>query len=322
LCLVLQSPIEARGATPQLRALFERVSRESPSSTPGYVCLLCMLSRLSLTAGDSRRARECAAEAVARASASGEPGPLAEALFRRARVEWVLTLDAGQVQPVAHEVLLLARLGRRPDLEGHMLALMGAVALHVEKNPRRADVLYARAESLHAETGNEWATMLARDGRIACLMFEGLLDEAITLGLACEREASQRRLPEAQMVLLSHLSLACTRGRRWEEALAANRREVALARAQNSAYNISFAIWNRCILLARLRRPREAARMMAFAQRYWLDRFGPVAPSDQRHIEKIRRMVSLQIGAAAWDDEWARGLSWSLGEGLDEACMA
>ncbi len=59
---------------------------------------------------------------------------------------------------------------------------------------------------------------------------------------------------------------------------------------------------------------------MAFSQKYWVDQFGPLQAADERGVDKIRRLVSVQVGAARWQALWRRGLGMTLHEGLALGC--
>ena len=60
--------------------------------------------------------------------------------------------------------------------------------------------------------------------------------------------------------------------------------------------------------------------MMAFSQRYWTENFAPLLAEDERHIKRVRRLVSVQIGEAACRTHWERGLTMTVTEGLDVGC--
>ena len=56
--------------------------------------------------------------------------------------------------------------------------------------------------------------------------------------------------------------------------------------------------------------------LMAFSQKYWTDRFGPLQPGDERGVARVRRLAAAQIGKAAESRAWAQGLALPLREGL------
>jgi hypothetical protein len=125
-------------------------------------------------------------------------------------------------------------------------------------------------------------------------------------------EARQLRHVEAVLLYLDQLGMAYANARRDAESLAVYRRQTRLAREQHKAYLISYGLWNQARLLARLRRPEEAAAMMASSQRYWGHHFTPLTPGEQRHVHRVCRLVAAQIGDAAGRRQWERGMTTSI----------
>ena len=143
---------------------------------------------------------------------------------------------------------------------------------------------------------------------------------AIDVALAGIEEARHLRHVEAELVYLDQLGMAYANTRREAEALRTYRRQTTLAREQHKVYLISFGMWNQTRLLARLRRPEQAAVAMAFAKRYWELHYSPVRAEDERHIRRVCGLVAAQIGEAACQAHCERGLTMPLAEGLALGC--
>ena len=109
---------------------------------------------------------------------------------------------------------------------------------------------------------------------------------------------------------------------RWVDAEQAFARcATGAARLQNR-YMMAFGLWNLARPLAHRRQAEAAARIMAFSQRYWTANFGELVISDLRYIEQVRRLIRVQIGAAALDRHWDEGLALPLKVALELAARS
>ncbi len=318
LALALHRQWLSLGTSPQVRELLRRMADELPESTEGAVAFLCALARQLIQAGESAPAKRMAERARALATQAGDAAALADALFTHARVEWTLSRDQG----VDVELQAAMRLAREANVLpvlalGHMMT--GAMALAIGDHAT-GDPHYAQAESYHLQAGDRRGALVARQGRMRCLVAQRQFTRAIDLGLSGILEAQRLRHVEAELLYLDQLGMAYAHARRDAEALEAYRRQAALARRQHKVYLISYGIWNQALLLARLRQPALAATVMAFSQRYWEHHFTPLQPDEQRHVDKVCRLVAVQIGASAMRAHWERGLTIPMSEGLDLGC--
>jgi hypothetical protein len=81
-------------------------------------------------------------------------------------------------------------------------------------------------------------------------------------------------------------------------------------------------LWNIGHPLLRAGFADSAVRLMAFAQRYWIDHFAPLGASDQREVARLLRLARVQLDAAATDALWREGSALSMSEAVALALRA
>jgi predicted ATPase len=316
--LALRLQWEWVGTPPEVLALLRRTAEVAPVDAPHRAALFGLLARLLLQAGHATEARECAARALA--TAADDPVDRADAQFASTWVEWVWTRDGARLLEPAREAVRLAAVAGSRETEARALLVVAAITLWHRHLASEAEALYVQAAGVFAEVGNPLGVLQTWHGRMACLQAMGRHDAAIRVALANEPRAEAMGHVEAQILFWNLLALSYEKTRRYADALDACRREARLAIRQHKVYNIAYALWNQCHYLARLRRPDEAALLIAFSQKYWVDQFGPLQAADERGVEKIRRLVCVQIGAARWQVLWRRGLGLPVHEGFALGC--
>jgi tetratricopeptide (TPR) repeat protein len=275
---------------------------------------LSMLARLLLVAGHSAEALEVAARALD--EAGDDPSARAEAMFAHTRVDWVWKREAQRVIGPAREGLRLARAAGTREVEAAALGLVGAITLWGLDLPDEALAIYASAEALYLQLGNPRGALQATHGRMGCLYATGRFEQAIGMGEGLARQAEALGNIEAHLVALNLLAACQVRLRRFADALSTGQAEARLAQRHHKVYNLVNALWGQGHCLARLRRPEEAAVLMAFSERFWTEHLGPLPPDEQRQRAKVRRLVRLQLGAAAAQTAWSRGQALGEREGV------
>ena len=318
LALALQMQWMSLGTAPQVRALLRRVVDEVPPRTTDLVLLVSALSRLLLQAGESDDARRHAARALAMAHDGHDVTALADASFTHARIEWFLSRSVHR-NDATERAMALARQAGATSLMALCARLLAGQAAY-RKDIGAADALYAQSEAWHLASNDRRGALLSRQGRVRCRVAAGEFARAIDQALAGIEEARLVGHVEAELLFLDQLGMAYANARRDADALAIYRRQTQLARQQHKVYLISYGLWNQARPLARLRRPEEAATMMAFSQRYWTLHFAPLLADEQRHVDKVCKLVALQIGAPAMRLHWERGLTLPMSEALDLGC--
>ncbi|MBS0444661.1 MAG: hypothetical protein JSR59_01810 [Proteobacteria bacterium] len=315
LVLALKGHLLSNGAPPDMLRLLGRTIDALPAADPRGGDLLCLWSRLLLQAGEAEPAEAAARRAMARAG--DDPVRRADALFTRTNVEWVWRRRGEDVIEPAREACRLAVESGSIGLQARAAMLLAAITLWHLDDPAAADRLFESAEGLFRRLGDSRAALSTLPGRVACLQAQGLHERAIELALFGERRAADRRHVETQLLLQNRLSLSYESVRRYDKAWECCRRQALLARRQHMAYHAALALWNACRPLAHLRRAEASAQLMGFSEAYWVDRYGPIAPADRRHIERVRRLVVAQIGAERWRTAYARGAALSMADGYE-----
>jgi predicted ATPase len=318
LALALQMQWMSLGTAPQVRALLRRVVDEVPPQTARLVTLVSALSRVLLQAGESEDARRQATRALAMAHEGRDLAALADASFTHARIEWFLSRSV-RPSEATERAMALAREAGATHLMAQCARLLAGQAAY-RKDIAASDALYAQSEAWHLASNDRRGALLSRQGRVRCLVATREFAKAIDQALAGIEEAQRLGHVEAELLFLDQLGMAYANARRDADALAVYRRQTQLARQQHKVYLISYGLWNQALPLARLRRPQEAATIMAFSQRYWTLHFAPLLPDEQRHVDKVCKLVALQIGAPAMRLHWERGLTLPMSEALDLGC--
>ncbi len=209
------------------------------------------------------------------------------------------------------EALTLAR--RCGDLEAEARALhQGAILIGHLGRPTsstwvEAEQALARSQALWQQLGDPRKAAARLRNRGQCWLNMGRGDEALA---AFETSlATARAEGDVLGCIDSLLSLSTRRAalRQWALALAADSECVALCWQHWHRHGLAYALWNPGRSLARLRRPEEALRLMAFAARFWQQTFGPLTRSDRLTVRTVQALARRQIGAAASERGWAEG---------------
>ena len=137
----------------------------------------------------------------------------------------------------------------------------------------------------------------------------GLALDRLKPVLANARESDDRRLL-AQALNVRGNALAGLRC--WPEAMASFQESARVAWRALAFYELAFAFWNLPRVLAHMRLPELAARVAAFAERYWLETGGKITPSDRRDQRRVSRLVACQLQAGSIDDSRREGRRWTL----------
>lgn len=314
LFVALKLQWESVGTPPDVLALMQRAAQTVPPGTERLALFLSMLARLLLLAGQSAQALDCATRALA--AAGDDTGARAEAMFAHTRVDWVWKREGARVIGPARDGLRLAQQAGARETEASALSLVGAITLWGLDQPLQALPIYEAAERLYLELGNPRGALQAAHGRMGCLYATGRYDEAILMGEALAQRSQALGNIEAQIVALNLLTACHAKRRRFAQALATCQQETRLAQRHHKVYNLVNSLWSQGHFQARLRRPRVAAVLQAFAERYWIDHLGPLPVQEGRHMAKVRRLVRAQVGAAQCDAWWAEGSALTAGEAI------
>ena len=233
----------------------------------------------------------------------------AQVLARLAHVRWRRTRDPA-VAAWLHEAL--AHAAGAPALQASALATLGAIARPLD--PAQAIALQRRALAAWTDAGDlhgrhtglyNLALALAERpaGRAEAL---GLVEQVIAGTRASQDWGQLANGQTLKAELLADL-------RQWPAAAAASREAIAVAWAALDSLPLAYALWNLPRAWAHLRRPVDAARLMAFAASFWRQRYGVLSASDQHDLRRLRRLLAGQLDAAALARHGAEGERLTLG---------
>jgi predicted ATPase len=276
-----------------------------------------LLAYLCFETGSAADALQHADAAVA--AAGSDASRRARALVRRAWVEIATSRSAG-----AHGLdrsALLARLDEAQTLArgcGDREALARAlhqaavIASHLDADHVRAEALLEQSQALWLALGDRRKAYARLRNRAQCWASLGRVDEAMASYRACEQAAIDDRDWVGLIDNLLSIGVLLAGRRAWAESLAAFQRAVALCWQRWHRHGLAYALWNPPRLLARLRRPEAAMRLLAFAVGLWTSGFGPLTAADRHYVRLVRRLVRAQIGAARAEVLWIEGSAMAL----------
>jgi predicted ATPase len=332
IALALRAYWDTDGLPGALQGALERalaqLSATHDATEPALRCDLHeMLSYLRFEAGFAPEARAHADAAVA---AAGEPGADEPGIARRSRAltrrAWV-ELAAGRgedehsptyerLQAWLDEALLLAE--QAGDREGQARALhqLAVMASHVRGDWPRAEAQLARAEGLWQQLGDRRKALARQRNRAQCWYRMGRSEEALASFVHCEQAARAEGDWVGQIDSLVSMTSLLAEHRRWAEALQANRRCVALCWQRWHRHGLGYALWNPPRILAHLRQPEPAMRLMAFAAAFWLRSFGALGSADRLYVRRVRGLVRAQVGAARAQALWQEGEAMDIAQAV------
>jgi len=324
LAVALRGEWDQHGMPVQVRGLMKRaLARHAPldaGSESLRVQAHLVLRAALLVAGESEAAQTHVTQALALAGA--RPGPRAAALLGQARQLWERSRAGAQARPLLDEALLLARREHEAETEAGVVATLATVSFHEDDQPDQAIALFGQAQRLYEAAGIEHLANRMLFTTANCHAKKHRYEPALALLAECERRfiasghvAALPELANVQGFLFANMV-------RWLDAEQAFARCATGAARMQNRYMMGFGLWNLARPLAHRRQCEAAAWMMAFSQRYWTANFGELVASDLRYVEQVRRLIRVQIGTAALERHWARGLELPLAAALECAARS
>lgn len=317
LALALRSYWDSDGLPGHVQAALERGLASLPPG-PGVQRAQAheLLAYLRFEAGFAAEALRHAEAALA---AAPDPAQRARALVRRA---WVLLASgrgdysAGtapeQVGGWLEEALVLARSAGDLEAQARALHQLAVLVSHLGADFRRAERLLEESQSLWLALGDRRKAQARLRNRAQCWVRLGRQADALVAYKMCEQAARDEGDWVGQIDSLLSLATLQAQQRQWQQALDTNRRCVALCWQRWHRHGLAYALWNPPRLLARLRRPEAAIRLMGFAATYWQRCFGPLGDADRREQRAVRGLVRAQIGAARSEALWIEGAAMEV----------
>ena len=280
-----------------------------------------LLAYLQFGAGHAASARDHAQAAIQ--AAGTDAARLARALARRAWIELAVSRSGQRHWP--QDLALRADLARAlalaesaGDLEAQarVLQQLGACAIEIDADFVAGEALMARAQACWQRLGDTRKAQARLRNRMQCWIRLGRHEQA--LATLQQTEAAARAEGDWLGRIDSLLSIAQAHraARRWRDALDADRDALHLAWQRWHRHALAYGLWTPALALAHLRRPAEAAQLMAFAAGFWQAQYGEPTEQDRRVLRRVQRLVRAQIGPADLAAQWARGEALTVAEAV------
>jgi len=200
-----------------------------------------------------------------------------------------------------------------------VLATLATITFHDEGKPDEAIEMFSLAQRVYESAGIEHLANRMLFMKANCHAKLHRYEPALVLLDDCERRflasghvAALPELANVQGFVYAYMV-------RWRDAEQSFARCAITASRQQNRYMMAFGLWNLARPLAHRRQPEAAALLLAFSARYWTANFGELAAGDLRYIEQVRRLVRVQVGAAAVERLWQRADQMQLGAALELA---
>lgn len=308
---------EAHGTLPDDLRLLAQAVESCAKGEPSLHAGLNLLAQLTLTAGDTERARRYAQRAVK--EAGGAPAHRAAALVTLARVNWERHQADKAVTRNLDEALALAATAGAANVEADALHVKGTVALkHGSENAdyRTANALLERAEALYRRLDQPRRAHRVLLSRAACLAGLKRYDEARQLLAECEQYFAWLDSAADLIAVANMTGFLESEQEHWQEALAAGRRCVQLAWDRHAHLWLGAALWNLPHPLVMLGEIDVATRLLAFAVCFWEGGIGPLSASERATADRERKDAAKRLGARRAETLWAQGSALTLAEAV------
>jgi predicted ATPase len=299
IALACNSALDEVTLPPHGLQLLERVAERRPDAA-----LLALLAEQCFESGRGETALLHAEAALAHLAESDEAAH-ANVLRAAARVLLRVRGDRERADGLLQRALPLARRYRAADTEARLLALQAVLVMR--------DRDFVRGEALHREALARWDSaglpLRATAGRVnvaLCLGFQHRVSEQLAMlepALAAAEAQGQWRLLVFSRSVHGYV---LAEQKRWPESAAAYRACLQTAWTIGAWREWFYGLWNLPRTLAHLRQPAAAVRLLAFADRFYAERFGALGREDLRERRRTRRLAAVQLGAAqearCWDE--------------------
>ncbi|MBS0447138.1 MAG: hypothetical protein JSR59_14460 [Proteobacteria bacterium] len=313
LALAMGDCWNARGLSEEASGLLLKVAAMAREQRTDASRVTGLAARLLVLTGAVSEARGLADQALRSAV---DPLDRVDALLARVNVVWRVDRDGAPLLADANEALAIARAASADELVVRALLQLGALTLSHRQDAPGATAYFAEAEQISLRTADSVGVVSALSGMAACLIEQRRYADAQMVAERGLLQAEGLGHVDLQMLMLNRLGLSSEGLRRYRQALDIFERQTVVARSHGMVYHLAYGIWNQCMPLVRLRRFRQAAMLMAFSKRYWLEHFGAMQPADQASLREIRRKVVERTSRSEWRRCWAQGWGLSLPQAL------
>lgn len=311
----LQRALSDISLPPAARAALAASLQALPAGPP-RAAAQATLARAAMRAGDAASAQALAAAALDELPPPDAGDGLARAtvLARVAHIRWRLQRDPA-VAAWLDEAATLAKAEGALSLQASVWSVQGA--MQRPQDPAAAAALQRQAIAAWRAAGDAHGVNTGRYNLALALTAQP------ALRVQALQEITQVQADTRAAADWGQLASACNqRGeilswlRRWDEAVAAYREGIAVADDALELLPLAYCLWNLPGALAHRREPAAAGRLLGFAARFWVERFGALSAADQHDQRRVRRLVAAQCGAARADALLAEGAAFSLPEAV------
>ena len=321
LALALRGFWESEGLPAALQSALEQTLKAIALDNTLRGELHELLAYLRFEAGFVAEAQTHANAALA--AAGTDASHRARALVRCAWVELATARGEDEAGPKTarlqgwlQEALALAEGCGDRESQARALHQLAVIASHAQGDWAGAEAMLARSQALWLALGDRRKAYARLRNRAQCWLNLQRADEALASFELCERAAREDGDWVGQIDSLLSLSSLLTVRRQWATALAIDQRCVALCWQRWHRHGLAYALWNPPRLLARLRRPDAAMRLMAFAATFWESNFGPLGRVDRRTVRRVKGLVRAQVGSARAGALWAEGAAMDIAQAV------
>lgn len=256
------------------------------------------------TSGEIQVAQALSKEALAVAGQVPELRAIALSIQGQLAVSSYTSPD--ETIPLLREALALTSVSGDTTTRATILRRLGILLLR-SKVLDEASTCFELSEQLFTSMGDVAGARYALANRAHILGEQGRERESLALYQICLTRARELgdRLHQSKL-LLNIGSLQAGLGL-WELALESAQACIQVCQQIGNLRTLAFAFWNLPEPLLHLGRPEAAAQLMAFAETFWITRFGPLSAEDVEYRDRILTGT----GAAAAQLEQGRHLSLS-----------
>jgi len=311
---------EARGALPDELRLLGGAAERCSKADPGLHAGLNLLAQLTLTAGDTEQARSYAQRALQ--EAGDEPALRAAALITLAHINWERHERETGIIRSLDEAFALATAAGVADVEADALRVKGTVTLKHgsdDADYRAANALFERAETLYRRIGRPRWEHRVRLSRAGCLAGLRRHKEARRVLDQCEQYFAGLDSIADLIAVANMTGFLESAQEHWQEAVAAGRRCVQLAWDRHAHLYLATALWNLPHPLVMLGEHSVAARLMAFAARFWERGVGPLSAGERATVEQEHKRAAKVLGSRRAETLWTEGAALSLPQAVQLA---
>lgn len=201
-----------------------------------------------------------------------------------------------QIRLLLEEAVACARQAGQARIEASALSLLGLAASR-EEDFDTADCHLREAQRLMEAYGHRQRANHILYNRAVVATERGERELARERYTQCLRTARETTDSNLEALVYNNIGSLDARQQRWEDARQTLQEAVRRSHALGNAYNLAFALWNLPEPLAYLGEGDRAARLQAFAERYWLDRGGSLDEDERQYGQRIREAAKDSLGA-------------------------